>query len=184
MSRFRATALATDRSEWSSGLSQALDESLFAPPGSEARGSAVRMRVSVPLATIPAEALVSDEVRLLEDQLVNALRRGENARALMLASSLVYSNPEHVVARRIKSRCAQNMTADAIPFPSDDAIPVQCLDTSELAERNLSRRAAHMLSCIDGALTVEEVIDISALPQLVAYDVLDALVREGIIDVI
>jgi hypothetical protein len=52
----------------------------------------------------------------------------------------------------------------------------------ELAGRNLSHKAAYMLSCVDGFLTVEQLMDVSAMAPLAAYDTLDNLVRDGIIE--
>jgi hypothetical protein len=160
----------------------------------ENRSSSVRLRVapSRESATFLAWAQeqvtstdhvpVSDEVRLLENRLISALRARDGAQALLLASAIVYSCPEHAVAKRIKARCAQQVRGATLAFPRHDAIPRMRLAWHEMAGRNLSRRAAFMLSCVDGFLTVEQLMDVSAMEPLVAYDTLDNLVRDGIIE--
>jgi hypothetical protein len=159
----------------------------------ESRGSSVRLRVAPAresatflawaqeqVVSSPME--VSEEVRRLENQLISALRARDHAQALLLASTLVYANPQHEVARRIKARCAQNLRGATKAFPRHDAIPRMRLAWYEMEGRNLSQRAAYILSCVDGFLSVEQLIDVSAMSPLVAYDLLDNLVRDGIIE--
>jgi hypothetical protein len=124
----------------------------------------------------------SDEVGVLEQKLVRALRDRNTAQALTLASVIVYQCPEHEVARRIKTRCAQQQRGATLAFPRSDAIPRMRLPWTELEGRNLPGRAAFLLSCLDGASTVEQIIDVSAMPVLLAYETLDMLVRDGIVE--
>ncbi len=168
------------------------------PPGSaeedESRSSSIRLRLapvrdsSTFLAWAQEQVTsttvqpVSEEVRLLENQLISALRGRDHAQALMIASALVYAHPEHEVGKRIKARCAQNLRGATLAFPRHDAVPRMRMAWYEMAGRNLSHRAAFMLSCVDGFLTVEQLIDVSAMAPLVAYDVLDNLVRDGILE--
>ena len=103
--------------------------------------------------------------------------------ALTLASVLVYMDPENAIARRIKDRCAKQLdNARTRSFPRHDAIPRQRVPWSELSRRTLSRSEAFLLYCIDGKTTVEDIIDASAMPPLVAFETLDALIREGLVD--
>jgi hypothetical protein len=160
----------------------------------EARASSIRLRIapSRESATFLAWAqeqvtstdakVVSEEVRLLENRLISALRSRDVALALILSSSLVYQCPDHEVGKRIKARCAHQVRGATRAFPRHDAIPRMRLAWSDMVGRNLSRRAAFMLSCVDGHLTVEQLIDVSAMEPLVAYDTLDNLVRDGIIE--
>lgn len=127
-------------------------------------------------------AVVSEEVRALEHRLIAALSARDSAQALVIASAIVYQHPDHQVARRIKARCAQRVRGVTAAFPRHDAIPRMRVAWYELSGRNLSRSAAFMLSCIDGFLTVDQLIDVSAMAPLLAYDTLDTLVRDGIIE--
>jgi hypothetical protein len=128
-------------------------------------------------ATRPA-AVLQAEQRLLE-----AIRNADLAGALTVASVLVYLDPSNELARRIKDRCAQQMEAKrTLSFPRPDAVPRQCVPWSELRRRTLSRSEAYLLWCVDGKSTVEQIIDASAMPPLLAFETLDALIREGIVD--
>jgi hypothetical protein len=163
-----------------------------AQPAQQLRTSSVQLRVAP--AREPAsfvawaqeqvshEAAPSDEVRQLEQQLVTALRNRDAAQALTAASVLVYECPDHEVARRIKVRCAQQLRGATRAMPRPEAIPRMRIPWHELGGRNLAQRAAFLLSCIDGVSTVEQLIDVSAFSPLVAYDILDVLVRDGIVE--
>ena len=163
-----------------------------ADPGDD-RASSVRLRLAptreppafldwareqVEYAATPA----SPAVQALEEKLIEALRAHDSAQALTLASVIVYECPEHPVARHIKTRCAAQLRGLTRAFPRHDAIPRMRIPWTDLGERNLSHRAAFMLSCIDGFSTVEQVLDISSMSPLVAYDTLDILVRDGIVE--
>lgn len=157
------------------------------------RASSVRLRIA-PLREAPSflewareqvehgETPTSPAIQALEEKLIDALRAHDSAQALTVASVLVYECPDHAVARHIKARCAAQLRGLTRAFPRHDAIPRMRLAWHELEERNLSHRAAFMLSCIDGFSTVEQLMDISAMPPLVAYDTLDILVRDGIVE--
>jgi hypothetical protein len=122
-------------------------------------------------------------VRRTEERLLSAIKTSDLPNALTLASVLVYMDPSHAIAQRIKKRCANQMdSARTRAFPRHDAIPRQCIPWSELRRRTLSRSEAFLLWCIDGRSTVEQVIDTSAMSPLVAFETLDDLIREGIVD--
>ena len=132
----------------------------------------------------PARALrnPSEDVAELEVLLVRAMRARNGAAALVLASRLAYVDPEHEVAQRIKSRCTQRIGAQRTrEFPRPDAVPRMVVTWHELKQRPLTREAAYLLTCIDGKATVEEIVDTSALPLLVAYEAFDGLVNDGMV---
>jgi hypothetical protein len=130
------------------------------------------------VATLPVSALE------LEARLLRALEQRKLPEALMVASSLVYLYPAHDVARRLKERCADQMDSKGAPeFAPRHAVPSMRLSWNELRDRTLSREAAYVLSCVDGATTIEALIDMSALQPLAAYEALDALTCEGIVAV-
>jgi hypothetical protein len=168
----------------------------FPKPAREQPGSSVRLRLAPTgeprsftawaqeSLSDDSTAPVSEEVRKLEHQLVAALGARNGPQAMLVASTMVYRWPEHAAARRIKDRCAKHLRDTTIVFPRPDAIPRMRVAWHELAGRNLSRLAAYMLSCIDGSLRVEQVVDISAMSPLIAYETLDALAQEGIIELI
>jgi|HubBroStandDraft_2_1064218.scaffolds.fasta_scaffold622393_1 hypothetical protein len=159
-------------------------------PGSDvnqgsAPTSAVRARVEIPIdvpetVDAPVESVPPpvQAVAVLEERLLQALHVGDASGALMLASTLAYLHPTHPAARRIKTRCATKVSRE---FPRRDAVPRAILPWDAILDRKLSREAAYVLACIDGASTVEALVDISALQPLVAYEALDWLVGAGIV---
>ena len=161
-------------------------------PEPYAPGSALRMKVARAASgeDLAALTVVRDEaaskpaaIRQAEDRLLAAIRSRDLPNALILASVLVYMDPGNAIARRIKDRCAKQLdSARTRSFPRHDAIPRQRVPWSELSRRTLSRSEAYLLWCIDGRSTVEDIIDASAMPPLVAFETLDALLREGLID--
>jgi hypothetical protein len=161
-------------------------------PFRESPGSAVRLRV-VPAAEeleLAARCLEQDDpsarpdaVRRAQERLLAAIRADDLSNALTLASVLVYTDPDHAIARRIKDACAKVLSsAPTRPFPKPSAVPRKRMPWPELSRRSLSRAEAHVLWCIDGRLTVEEVVDASALPPLTAFETLEALLLGGVID--
>lgn len=126
-------------------------------------------------------AIPTAEIRILEDRLLSALRERDMERAMMLASSLLYSSPSHGVAWRIKTRCAQELRGSTFGFLRFDTVPKMRVRWESLAGTNLPRQTAFVLSLVDGHSTVEQLLDASSLPPLAAYDTLDTLLRDGII---
>ena len=102
----------------------------------------------------------------------------------MLASTLAYLAPDHLVARRIKCRCVQQLGKKASPpFPRTDAVPRMTLSWDAIKDRILSREATYVLACVDGGSTVEALVDVSALNPLAAYEALDSLICAGIVGI-
>jgi hypothetical protein len=176
-------------------------EAPTALPPTEQKGSGVRVRIAptVDAAAMAALALdydtsttsstSPDDVCRLEERLLAAVKAGDLAAALTLASVIVYADPEHEVARGIKERCATQAAALAAgstdqPFPRQDAVLRQRVAWSELTRRALSRNEAFLLSRIDGRTTVAELVDVSGMAPLAAFATLDSLVRDGIIDLV
>jgi len=165
------------------------------PPADEPRVSETRLRAAPPtLYSPPSEKLLSwveeqktpprdDFAVELEQRLCHALVTGNGPAALINASALAYTEPEHGVARRIKERSIPPVAAakSTREVPKPDAVPVRILNWSELRGRSLSRDALYLLSCIDGAPTVEWAIDASSLSVRAAYVALDQLLEAGVV---
>jgi hypothetical protein len=167
-------------------------ETVAPPAGYERSKSAVQLRVAKAAngADIAALDIGRDHpstrpepIRETEERLLSAIKTRDLPNALTLASVLVYMDPTHEIAVRIKDRCAKQLEGTRTrAFPRHDAVPKQCVPWSELRRRTLSRHEAYLLYCIDGQSTVEEIVDASAMPPLIAFETLDALIREGIVD--
>jgi hypothetical protein len=68
------------------------------------------------------------------------------------------------------------------PVPMPGAIPIVIVALSELKDsRHLSRSALYLLSCLDGAPSLEWAIDASALSPGAAYAALDDLMDQGLV---
>jgi len=117
-------------------------------------------------------------IEALEERLLAALQARDVAASLMVACSIVYLDPEHSVALRIKRRCAREMQR---ALARGEGVPRMALRWSALRERGLSPQAVSVLSCIDGRSSVDEVIGLTGLPPAVARETFAALVRDGIV---
>ncbi|HEY8088461.1 MAG TPA: hypothetical protein VIF09_11465 [Polyangiaceae bacterium] len=119
----------------------------------------------------------------IETRLLVALQAGDAGSALLLASAMAYmDHPSNEVARRIKLRCVSRMRGKQTHVsPPLQAVPRRLVEWNALLGREFSRQATYVLSLVDGASTVEAIIDASAIPPLEAYEALDALLSEDII---
>jgi hypothetical protein len=65
--------------------------------------------------------------------------------------------------------------------PSDARIPTLAIDPAQLQARPLDKFAGFLISLMDGATSVETLLDLCALPQNEALAILEQLMRDGIV---
>jgi len=118
------------------------------------------------------------ELETLEENLLGALQARDIPAALMHACAIVYLDPEHQAAQRIKRRCMREMRRGP-SRPSE--VPYMRLRWSELGDRPLSPDAVCLLSCIDGESKIEDVMKISGLAAAEAHEAFGDLLKDGIV---
>jgi hypothetical protein len=115
------------------------------------------------------------------------VRRRLSSRA---PSSSRDTQPESLAARRRVAERARGGEAAARPELTErrasdslppQAVPKLVVQWTALVGRDLSRQAIHVLSLIDGTVTVQGILDSSAIPRPAAHDALAGLVRAKIV---
>ncbi len=132
----------------------------------------------VPQAAHAPSAPDRGELESLEEKLLHALQARDIPTALMHACALVYLDPTHQAARRIKKRCMRELRGGR---PRTADVPYMRFRWSELRDRELSPEDVCILSCIDGQSQLDDVIANAGMQPADAYDVFAELLSEGIV---
>lgn len=107
---------------------------------------------------------------------------GDFTGALNTAETLLEVDPDDRDAKHIAEVCRAKLRAIYIGrLGSLDQVPVLAVAPSEFRWLSLDHRAGFLLSLIDGASTLEDVIDVSAMSQLEALRTLYNLMTQQII---
>ncbi len=112
-----------------------------------------------------------------------AMQSSDWESALAVAQSLLAENPAHADARAVAERCQQQLLGIYTRRlgARERVLRVTVPDTW-LAQLAIDPRAAFLLSRIDGTCTIEEVIDMSCMPELDAMGLLVDMLEEGVIE--
>ncbi|MEZ4408495.1 MAG: hypothetical protein R3A52_18770 [Polyangiales bacterium] len=108
---------------------------------------------------------------------------GDLSGALSLAESLLEIDPRDADARDISNTCRSRLQAIYVGrLGSLDQVPVLLVSPAELRWLALDHRAGFVLSLIDGVSTVEEIIDVSTMPQMEVLRTLYNLITQNVIN--
>ncbi len=108
---------------------------------------------------------------------------GDLSGALSLSESLLEIDPGDADARDIANTCRSRLRAIYVGrLGSLDQVPVLLVSPSELRWLALDHRAGFVLSLIDGVSTVEEIIDVSTMPQMEVLRTLYNLITQNVIN--
>jgi hypothetical protein len=107
---------------------------------------------------------------------------GDFTGALVVAEALLESNPDHEEARRCHERCTETLSQMYMARLGSPAQAVRVVVPSEqIRWLSLDHRAGFLLSLVDGASTIEELLDISGMPRLDALRILYGLLDQRVI---
>ncbi len=105
--------------------------------------------------------------------------------ALVLAESVLASNPAHAHARRCAESCRDALAQKYLDrLGGRDDIPRVVMTTEEIRVLALDHRAGFLLSFIDGSMSIEEVLDVSSMPALDALRLMYELREQGAIEIV
>ncbi len=110
--------------------------------------------------------------------------RGDYLGVMMRAEALLERRPDFEPARRYLESAKEllkQMYLDKLG--SGHNVPRLAVDPSELSGRSFDHRGGFLISFIDGIATVDEILDMSGMPQLEALRLLFELRQEGIVAV-
>jgi hypothetical protein len=107
---------------------------------------------------------------------------GDYAGALTMADVILAAHPDNPPARDIRAKCRTTLEdVYALRLGPLDRIPVVAMLPKLSGERAIDSRTGFLLSLIDGASTLEAILDVCALPRLDALRALHDLVQRGIV---
>jgi hypothetical protein len=102
--------------------------------------------------------------------------------ALLAVEELLAEDPTHGTARFLASQCRTYLASlYSAHFADRSRVPRLQVGMGELAGRSLRLRAAFLASRIDGEASIEELIDISGMPELEVLHTLYELDAEGVV---
>ena len=131
-----------------------------------------------PLGTPIAPPAVDPTVADLRDRYA----AGDFTGALLLAESVLETEPDHADAKRYAQSCrdvlVQMYTARLGPL--DQVVRVG-VPPDQVRWLSLDHRSGFLLSLVDGTSTMEELLDISGMPRLDALRILFTLVEQQVI---
>jgi hypothetical protein len=100
--------------------------------------------------------------------------------ALILAESLGAAAPDDHEIHRCAEECRAKLTEMYLGKLGERShVPRVMMDPGELQLMALDHRAGFLISCIDGASSLDEVLDMSGMPALDTVRLLYELVQEG-----
>jgi hypothetical protein len=118
-------------------------------------------------------------------EMQDLLDAGNHSSALVLAESVLASDPNHAAARRCADACRDELAEKYLTkLGGRDAIPRVTISAEEIRSLALDHRAGFLLSFVDGQMSIDEVLDVSSMPALDALRLMLELRMEGVIDVV
>jgi hypothetical protein len=107
---------------------------------------------------------------------------GDFSGALAVAETILHAEPGHADAQRYAESCRdvlkQMYAARLGPL---DQVPVVAVGGDQLRWLTLDHRAGFLLSHVDGVSTLEEILDVSGMPQLEAMRIIADLLAQKVI---
>jgi hypothetical protein len=140
-------------------------------PEAFARDSEVRTRAAAPGG---GETNIDRAKRLHLD--------GEHDEALFLLTPLLGLAPLHPEATALSAECRSSLERQCLAvLGSESAVLAVAISAEELKRFELDNVSGFLLSLIDGATSVENILDLAGLPRLLALRHLRNLVERGIV---
>ena len=105
--------------------------------------------------------------------------------ALVLAESVLVSDPAHAHARRCADTCRDKLTEKYLGrLGGRHNVPRVTVSAEEIRWLSLDHRAGFLLSSIDGSMSLDEVLDVSSMPELDALRIMFELRMQGVIEIV
>jgi hypothetical protein len=107
---------------------------------------------------------------------------GDYSGALVVAEGMLDTDPGNVEALRFAKSCREVLTGMyTARLGALDQVVTVGVPGEQIRWLSLDHRAGFLLSLVDGALTLEEILDISGMPRLDALRIMFSLLQEGVI---
>jgi hypothetical protein len=120
--------------------------------------------------------------RLLEMRARRAF--GDHSAALDMAQKILLVDPGNLEAAGCAEECRFMVEQVLIAqLGSLDRVPILLVAPSKVRWMTLDHRAGFVMSLIDGASSIELILDVSGMPRLDALRMLQELVDQGVVEV-
>jgi len=107
---------------------------------------------------------------------------GDFTGALVVAESILDSDPDNVDAKRYAQSCREVLTQMyAARLGSMDQVPSVVVPADQITWLSLDHRAGFLLSLVDGISNIEEILDISGMTRLDALRIMFTLAQQNVI---
>lgn len=107
---------------------------------------------------------------------------GDFTGALVVAESILDSEPENEDARRYAQSCRQVLTQMyAARLGPMDQVPSVVVPADQITWLSLDHRAGFLLSLVDGVSNIEEILDVSGMSRLDALRIMYTLAQQNVI---
>lgn len=134
-----------------------------------------------PTSEPPATVAVADDGKL--DPIRERFDRGDFTGALLRAEALLEESPGHAGAKAFVQACQEKVKEMYIAkLGSCSSVLHVVMARDRIQDLAFDHRGGFLISLIDGVATVDDVLDISGMPQLEALRLLYELKQEGVID--
>jgi hypothetical protein len=143
--------------------------------------SAPRSAISEPPESDPAPSSVAGRA----DDMETLFEAKNYPSALVLAESVLVSDPGHAGALRCAERCREMLAQKYLGrLGGREQIPRISMSPEEIRWLALDHRAGFLLSFIDGAMSIDEVLDVSSMAALDALRIMFELREQGAIEIV
>ncbi len=103
--------------------------------------------------------------------------------AVVLAETVLAAAPDHAQARRCAESCREMLAQRYLTrLGGRENIPRVTMSAEEMRVLSLDHRAGFLLSFVDGSMSIDEVLDVSAMPELDALRMMFELRMQGVIE--
>jgi hypothetical protein len=128
--------------------------------------------------SVPPEAATSTTVPDMQDRYAV----GDFTGALVVAESILDTNPDDEDAKRYAQSCREVLTQMyAARIGPMDQVAVVAVPPDQITWLSLDHRAGFLLSLVDGVSSIEEILDISGMTRLDALRIMYTLVQQNVI---
>jgi hypothetical protein len=105
--------------------------------------------------------------------------------ALVLAESVLQGHPDHGLAKRTAESCREMLGQKYLSsLGGRTSIPRVAMSPDEMRGLALDHRAGFLLSSVDGCMSIEEILDVSSMPELDALRIMFELRQQGVIEIV
>jgi hypothetical protein len=134
------------------------------------------------LGAVDGPVVTQRDIQDPEAEMLECYERGDYAEAITLADLVLAEAPESLVALECRSKSGTALEAIyAARLGSMSHLPIVVMTPAQLDGLEIDHRAGFLLSLVDGASTLETILDMCGMPRLDALRILRELVQLGVI---